>query len=72
MIDRFAIKTLAKHDALSHAMIQEAGGEENFFRQFPNLNFDGRKRPFCAQVCGEAIKNNVRSDIKLLEVSHLI
>lgn len=54
---RCAIDTIAKHHALSLAVIKECGGAENFFKMFPNLDYDGFLQPDVMKMWGPVYKN---------------
>ncbi|ODM93651.1 hypothetical protein Ocin01_13029, partial [Orchesella cincta] len=62
-----AIQTLAKHHAISHAMIQKYGGPGEFFKQFPNLDFESFTRPAFRAMLQPALENALNINIQLLE-----
>ncbi|CAL8123631.1 unnamed protein product [Orchesella dallaii] len=62
-----AIQTLAKHHAISHAMIQNYGGSEKFFKKFPNLNYESFTRPAFRAMIEPALTNALNVNIQLLE-----
>lgn len=62
------MKTLAKHDALSYAMIQENGGAKKFLERYPHLDFECLLEPITLDLMKNAIDNAVQSNIRILEV----
>ncbi|ODN02403.1 putative oxidoreductase dhs-27 [Orchesella cincta] len=64
---RFAIKTLAKHHAISYALIHEMGGPENFFKKFPNLDFECFNIPNARTMMEPMMNNGINTNVKLLQ-----
>ncbi|CAL8070777.1 unnamed protein product [Orchesella dallaii] len=64
---RIAIKSLAKHHAISHAFIQEMGGPEPFFQRFPNLKFEVYNQPTARKFMAPVIDNAIRTNVKILQ-----
>jgi len=69
---RFAIKTLAKHHAISHVMIQESGGAAKFFRRFPDLDLDTFSIQFVLDMMEGIYRNAIISNVKILEVFRVL
>lgn len=67
-LSRFAIKTLAKHHAISHVMIQESGGPAKFFQRFPDLDLDTFGMQFVRDMMEQTFHNAINSNVKILEV----
>ncbi|ODN02392.1 putative oxidoreductase dhs-27 [Orchesella cincta] len=64
---RFAIINLAKHHAISYALIQEMGGPENFFKRFPNLDFEVYTQPTARTMMDPMIENAIDTNLKILQ-----
>ncbi|CAL8070772.1 unnamed protein product [Orchesella dallaii] len=64
---RMAIATLAKHHAISYAFIQEMGGPQNFFKRFPNLNFEAFNQPTARAMMDPMCENGINTNVKMLE-----
>ncbi|ODN02404.1 putative oxidoreductase dhs-27 [Orchesella cincta] len=69
---RFAITTLAKHHAISYALIQEMGGPENFFKRFKNLNFEMYATSKARSIMEPMIENAINTNIKILQKNKYI
>lgn len=65
---RFALITLAKHHAISYAMIQEEGGAEKFFKRFPNLDYEGFDKPQFIDMMQPICTNSLNLNLKILKV----
>lgn len=61
--------TIAKHHALGHAMIQECGGSEAFFKMFPNLDFEAFETPILLKTMNESFTSNISTNASIIEVS---
>ncbi|CAL8123628.1 unnamed protein product [Orchesella dallaii] len=66
-----AIKTLAKHHAIGHAMIQTHGGPEKFFHKFKNLDFEPLIIPTFAKMIESGLENNLNTMVLLLETNDI-
>ncbi|CAL8070783.1 unnamed protein product [Orchesella dallaii] len=64
---KIAIKSLAKHHAISHALIQEMGGPEPFFQRFRNLDFEVYNQPTARNLMAPMIDNSIRTNVKILQ-----
>ncbi|CAL8070780.1 unnamed protein product [Orchesella dallaii] len=64
---RFAIATIAKHHAISYALIQEMGGPQNFFKRFPNLDFEAFYQPTGRAMMEPMLENGINTNVKILE-----
>ncbi|ODM98198.1 hypothetical protein Ocin01_08480 [Orchesella cincta] len=67
---RVAIKTLAKHHAISYAVIEEEGAE-NFFKRFANLDFEAYTQPTARTTVEPMLDNGIRANIKILQKSDI-
>ncbi len=69
---QLAVKTIAKHNALGHVMIAENGGPENFFKRFPDLNFESLDKPPFLGILTSSFATCVNSNIKILEKNDVV
>lgn len=65
-----AIKTLAKHHAISYAMIKEAGSVKRFFKRFTDLDFESYRNPYFMDLTKPLLINGLSANLKILEVSN--
>ncbi|ODM93654.1 hypothetical protein Ocin01_13030 [Orchesella cincta] len=63
----FAIDHLAKHHAISYALINEFGGPGPFFTRFPTLDIDAFSTPAFQKMFGPVVESSVMSSINILE-----
>lgn len=67
---RLALTNLAKHHAISYALIRELGDAKLFFQRFPNLECEA----FCIEsnrdMLGPSFDNGIDTNIMILEVRH--
>ncbi|ODM93652.1 putative oxidoreductase dhs-27 [Orchesella cincta] len=67
----FAMKTLAKHHAISHAMIKAQGGPQKFFQKFKSLDFESFSAPAFEFMIKSSLENNLNTNIQLLETNNI-
>lgn len=64
----FALETLAKHHALTYAMIAETGGEEAFSKKFPNIDADASESEMITTMMCKSIEDSFITMATILEV----
>ncbi|CAL8070771.1 unnamed protein product [Orchesella dallaii] len=64
---KLGINSLAKHHAISYALIQEMGGPEPFFQRFPNLDFEVYNQPSARKMIAPMVDNAIKTNVKILQ-----
>lgn len=67
-VGRLALVSLARHHAISHALIQHCGGAEAFFIKFPSLDHEAFRQPAERNLLEPWIESGITSNINILEV----
>lgn len=66
---RFCLTSIARHHAISRAVVESLGNSEIFFKRFPYLDFEGFAQPWAYNLIGNMMEKATSRSLALLQVS---